>query len=424
MVDAKYQRNWLIQVAVMLLFLAPGGLVAQPDGYAAAICNLPPPAANLSKAFLYIQPWPGQVIPYEIPDDFAYVNGTSSVPEVLQQVMASTNVCFIPRVNEENYLVFLNSIYNTNTSYSSHIGKNPLQEAQYIGLANLNPEIIIHEIGHALGLIHEHQRPDRDAYIRIREDLIRPDFRHNFEVINLTSDYLLETPYDYESIMHYGATTYSRTTEPTIISIPAGKQLGNTRFSDKDLAGLRRLYPTPLDCAALDRQRPPGVVVSTQAKGTDLCAGQEIQFQTTLLGGSEPDSWLWTFPGGTPGSSSEPAPKVYFPEGGSHNIQLQVSNAYGSHTITYPLQLSAPQLTLEVAYAPGSETLLLELGGQGERITLEVLDALARRCLQETIIPLDCHTEFQWSVASLPAGTYLVKASMGRQQHSRTFVRW
>ena len=33
---------------------------------------------------------------------------------------------------------------------------------------------LIHELGHTLGFFHEHSRPDRDDYVKVAFDLVRP----------------------------------------------------------------------------------------------------------------------------------------------------------------------------------------------------------------------------------------------------------
>lgn len=64
-------------------------------------------------------------------------------------------------------------------------------------------DIILHEIGHAIGFIHEHKRPDRDDYVTILSENIQSGKEHNFkkESIDVIDTYNL--PYDYTSIMHY-----------------------------------------------------------------------------------------------------------------------------------------------------------------------------------------------------------------------------
>ena len=62
-----------------------------------------------------------------------------------------------------------------------------------------------HELGHAIGLWHEHSRLDRDSYIEVHKDNIRSpqDYKH-FEIISVnTFDEVPDVGYDIQSIMHY-----------------------------------------------------------------------------------------------------------------------------------------------------------------------------------------------------------------------------
>jgi len=73
---------------------------------------------------------------------------------------------------------------------------------------------MMHEIGHALGLEHEHTRPDRDQYISINWQNIEAEKARNFDISG--SERQTYGPYDYASIMHYGSYFFSANGGPTI----------------------------------------------------------------------------------------------------------------------------------------------------------------------------------------------------------------
>ncbi|CAH1789168.1 unnamed protein product, partial [Owenia fusiformis] len=64
--------------------------------------------------------------------------------------------------------------------------------------------IIEHEIGHALGLIHEQTRPDRDSYISVNWANIKHDSRRQYDIVSLQDHRTYNIEYDYGSVMQYG----------------------------------------------------------------------------------------------------------------------------------------------------------------------------------------------------------------------------
>ncbi|WP_324677963.1 PKD domain-containing protein [Hymenobacter sp. GOD-10R] len=99
----------------------------------------------------------------------------------------------------------------------------------------------------------------------------------------------------------------------------ASTRLGGRAFDDILVSGpTATAAPVPLFTAS----------VTT----TEVCPGTTVQFQNTSL--FDATSFRWTFPGGTPSSSTLPNPTVTYPTAGSYAVTLQATNANGTATRT------------------------------------------------------------------------------------------
>uniref|UniRef100_W5LNB5 Metalloendopeptidase n=1 Tax=Astyanax mexicanus TaxID=7994 RepID=W5LNB5_ASTMX len=185
--------------------------------------------------------WPkssdGKVyVPYIISNQFA-----SRELQVIQRGLDSFSsmscIRFKRRSNERDYI----SIESRSGCYS-YIGR--LGNAQTVSLDRngcIYHNTVQHELLHALGFNHEQTRSDRDNHIRVVWDNIIDSMKHNFNKIATLNQ---GTPYDYNSVMQYHRTAFSKNGQPTMVPIPnSNVSFGQaSQMSQNDINRLNRLY--------------------------------------------------------------------------------------------------------------------------------------------------------------------------------------
>ncbi|XP_058663852.1 embryonic protein UVS.2-like [Ammospiza caudacuta] len=190
-------------------------------------------------------------VPVNISSDFS-ITERSWIADALQEISTLTCVQFVNRTTETDYVYV-----ERGQSCWSYFGK--IGGRQAVGLVKngcMDKGAIQHEMNHALGFIHEQARSDRDRFVKIMWEHIVAGEQGNFGKMNSKN---LGLPYDYSSVMHYGAYDFSRTPgKPTIVpvpdpSIPIGQRDG---LSNLDVAKINKLYKC--NCCSSVLSKPKG----------------------------------------------------------------------------------------------------------------------------------------------------------------------
>ncbi|MEO8151339.1 MAG: T9SS type A sorting domain-containing protein [Bacteroidia bacterium] len=88
---------------------------------------------------------------------------------------------------------------------------------------------------------------------------------------------------------------------------------------------------------------------------TTICKGDSVQF--TDASSDLPNSWNWTFTGGSPATSTLQNPKVKYNAGGLKNVTLTVGNPAGSNTLTKTGYITVNALPNATLTLTGNDTL-------------------------------------------------------------------
>ena len=152
------------------------------------------------------RPWPNGIIPYVLPEDHEF---KALILAAIEEINSKTNVRFIPRSSEDQKY-YVNFICNKALNYNSApVGYIECSSGGSVSVVNINHnKRVLHELGHVVGMEHEHQRYDRDEHIEFIYENIDENhhlWKHNVlpKIKETYTDMSCLTCYDIHSCMHY-----------------------------------------------------------------------------------------------------------------------------------------------------------------------------------------------------------------------------
>lgn len=204
--------------------------------------------------------WPRVGGVAEIP--YVVSQGNAALPEAIARYnsLFAGVIQWVPRAAQADYVDFALDPNDHSGSGLSALGR--AGGRQLIGGSiDVNQGTLLHEMGHATGLWHEHSRAERAAHLSLALHNAIGTLAPNLDVVPLTGGGQSLGLYDIASLMHYGPYTFSKNGEPTMETLPPGmpvSELGD--YSAGDLDAVRRLYGQAPSAVTVT-SNPPGLQV-------------------------------------------------------------------------------------------------------------------------------------------------------------------
>ena len=163
--------------------------------------------------------WTDGIIPYVIESATVSEEQVQLFMAGMDEWEEKTNIRFCEKTDDDvNYVILRSSAqdspnaesYGNNADIGMEGGEQFLNILSWGDMDISTERLILHELGHTIGLRHEHQRPDRDEYIYVFLNNVKEGEVDNFDkrldgfVYPKASYGLLDNEtYDFSSVMHY-----------------------------------------------------------------------------------------------------------------------------------------------------------------------------------------------------------------------------
>jgi hypothetical protein len=251
--------------------------------------------------------WRGGIVPYEINPD---LGNQATIESSIVTYEQQTNVRFVQRAEQEDYVRFSKQ---TRGNPNSKLGRQ--SGGQYVN-ASLNSEpVLLHELGHALGMTHEHQREDRDEFMIFHADRVTED-PEQYEKVDLKAR---TAKYDFESLMHYHVGDPSNPVFESKTGLPLPANIGSKGgLTVTDKTFLESLYPAAPVVRRTDGEDGAGEARQTSSLAVASVNSTAVVANAIVNGSGDYQVVLWRVrdngvvlrmgdpAGGTGGAASDP----------------------------------------------------------------------------------------------------------------------
>ncbi|XP_019541263.3 zinc metalloproteinase nas-14-like [Aedes albopictus] len=188
-----------------------------------------------------VDKWTNNLVPFVIEADSLTLEYAKLIREAMAKIEDVSTIRFVPKKQERDYLV----ISGESTGCWSTLGRN-----RGLNRMNISPSecmfegAIVHQLFHVLGLGHVTNQQDRDHYLDINWDHVRPEHARSLQIHGGRVLPNHGIPFDEESIMHFGSKHFSRDGSDTIVLKNKEHTIGQREaMSLKDIRKLNIMYP-------------------------------------------------------------------------------------------------------------------------------------------------------------------------------------
>ncbi|GFY76488.1 astacin-like metalloprotease toxin 1 [Trichonephila inaurata madagascariensis] len=157
------------------------------------------------------------------------------IESAMDEIEKHSRIEFEERYNQRCYLQF------TKADGCFFQGASNCSPRISLGIGCRDFGTVLHEIMHAIGFEHEHNRPDRDDFLIIHRENIEPDNINQFRKLSRYHYEWIDFAIDYQSVMMYESYAFSKNGGITIQRRDGGIIRRNDRLSRMDKDKLRML---------------------------------------------------------------------------------------------------------------------------------------------------------------------------------------